>query len=103
MTNQDQLEALKLIALTNLTIESITELRDTSMYRGNVKSHARALESSLIREFGNFHKEVNESDPDVYQEVLRVIDDICSQVARIDVKELIDLSDVIKSHKPKQR
>ena len=94
----NQLEYLKYILLSQLTIEQIDALKGTSAYKQRIKKLLNTTQSELSTFVEANFNNVYDADPTMTTNILNSIDDIITKIATSSLDELVMINSIIDKY-----
>lgn len=94
MTDDLKLKSLKVILFSQLLVEAMDDIRNSTLYKGKVKQHANTLSNILTPMLKFQVDEVYKTDPELTTNLFNQLDGLIKKLAEMNVVSLTMINQI---------
>lgn len=99
MINDKQLSALKMLIYSELTTETVDEIKQTDLYNGKIKSHCKVLQTLLTPMLNKHIPTVYNVDPTLTTNLFQNVESLVTKIAKLNVVDIMMLNQIHDHYK----
>lgn len=97
MNNDISHKALKVVLFSQLLVEAIDDVKDTSLYQYKAKQILNNVER-ILKPNIKINDDVYDEDPEITTNLFNILDSLISKLASNDLVQLMTINQIIEKH-----